>query len=106
MVSGILVVVADKGKTQYALIAIIPIALFLFLDSYYLALEKLFRKSYNAFIEKLHAGDVTASDLYVIAPSGSVARALLSSFSSFSIWPFYLGLLTMTLIAQVFVLGT
>ena len=38
LVSAILVIVADKGNPQYALIAIIPTALFLILDSYYLAL--------------------------------------------------------------------
>jgi hypothetical protein len=43
LVSAILVIVADKCKSQYALIAIVPIILFLVLDTYYLALERMFR---------------------------------------------------------------
>ena len=58
LVSAILVVVADKGKPRYALIAVIPTVLFLVLDCYYLALERMFRRSYNSFIDKLHQGEV------------------------------------------------
>ena len=43
LVSAVLVIVADKGKPDYAYISFIPILLFLFLDAYYLALEKGFR---------------------------------------------------------------
>lgn len=105
LVSAILVIVADKGKPQYALIAIIPTVLFLVLDSYYLALERMFRESYNLFIEKLHGGSVIASDLYAVSPSGSLAKTLFASFLSFSIWPFYLTLLAMIWIAKVVVIG-
>ncbi len=61
LVSAILVIVADKGKPHYALIGVIPTILFLVLDSYYLALEKMLRHSYNNFIEKLHTGEVSSS---------------------------------------------
>lgn len=47
LVSAILVVVADKGKPEYAWLALIPTVLFFALDAYYLALEKMFRLSYN-----------------------------------------------------------
>lgn len=40
IVSAILVLVADKGKPQHALIALLPTLLFLALDAYYLSLEK------------------------------------------------------------------
>ena len=45
IVSAILVVVADKGKPDYAYIAFIPTLLFFALDTYYLALEKGFRNT-------------------------------------------------------------
>jgi len=92
LVSAILVIVADKGKPNHALIAGIPTILFLVLDTYYLALERCFRESYNAFIEKLHTGQVQASDLYAVTPRGSVLRTFGASLLSFSIWPFYLTL--------------
>lgn len=104
LVSAILVIVADKGNPQYALIAVIPTVLFLNLDSYYLALERMFRQSYNGFIEKLHKGNVTASDLYVVSPSGNIFKTFSCSLWSFSFWPFYLTLLGMISIVEALLL--
>lgn len=95
LVAAILVIVADKGKPSYALIAAIPTLLFLVLDAYYLALERCFRASYNEFIDKVHSGRVVASDLYAVVPRGSLVKLLAQSLGSFSIWPFYLTLAVM-----------
>jgi hypothetical protein len=104
LVSAILVIVADKGKPDYALIAVVPTFLFLVLDMYYLALERCFRQSYNKFIEKLHAGRVIAADLYAVTPTGSVVNTFFKSLASFSIWPFYATLGAMIWIAKHFVI--
>lgn len=93
--SAVLILVARIEKPDYVLIALVPTVLFLLLDTYYLALERSFRASYNAFVEKLHKGDLTLSDLYIVAPTGSIPGRCLSSLSSFAIWPFYLTLLLM-----------
>ena len=69
--------------------------MFLLLDTYYLALERNFRKSYQTFVEKLHEGKPIANELYVVSPTGSIARQFLSSLLSFSIWLFYLTLALM-----------
>jgi len=100
LVSAILVVIADKGKPEFALLALIPTFLFLALDTYYLALEKMFRLSYNDFIDKLHRGKVIASDLYAVVPSGNMVKTIGMSMMSFSIWPFYVTLVVMILIAK------
>lgn len=105
LVSAILVIVADKGKPSYALIASVPTLLFLVLDAYYLALERCFRASYNGFIEKLHAGRVGAADLYAVTPTGSLVGAFFGSLSSFSIWPFYSTLGVMIWLAKRIVLA-
>ena len=89
LVAAILVIVADKGQPNYALIAGVPTLLFLVLDTYYLALEKCFRNSYNDFIGKVHAGRVVAADLSAVTPKGSLPKTLAQSLRSFSIWPFY-----------------
>lgn len=102
--SAILVLVADKSKPGYALIAFIPILLFMALDIYYLALEKRFRNSYNLFIDKLHRGQIESSDLHAIVPTGSSIRSLGASLLSFSIWPFYTTLLFMVLLAWNYVI--
>lgn len=103
LTSAILVLVADKSKPDYALIAFIPVLLFLALDAYYLALEKRFRNSYNSFIEKLHRKGITSADLYAIVPSGNATKALWAALKSFSVWPFYLTLVVMVLIAWKYV---
>ena len=91
LVAAILVLVARTGEPQHALIALVPTLLFLFLDSYYLALERAFIGSQNAFVRKLHRGELELADLYRVVPMGMgwrlVGRCLLGSVS---IWPFYL----------------
>ncbi len=101
--SAILVLVGDKSKPDYALIAFIPIFLFLSLDAYYLALERRFRNSYNSFIDKLHLKGIESTDLYAIIPSGSTLKAYGTALISFSIWPFYVLLMVMVLAAWKYV---
>ena len=103
LVAAILVLVARAGAPAYALLALIPAVLFLFLDAYYLALEQAFRRSYDAFVDKLHAGAVTLADLYVVKPGRPVRRQMLVSLRSTSVWPFYLALVVAILL--VWLLG-
>jgi hypothetical protein len=104
LVSAILVVVAQQGKPHFALLAIVPILLFGFLDTYYLSLEKRFRNAYNKFIDKLHGGEIKATDLYAIEPHGKVGQAVGEAILSPSIYPFYIVLLALVVIAM-FVIG-
>ena len=104
LVSAILVVVADKSKPQYALIALIPTFLFLVLDTYYLALEKGFRGSYNDFIKKLHSASLNSNDLFAVVPKGSIIKLFFKSLISFSVWPFYLTLFVMIFITKCLVI--
>ena len=92
LVAAILVLVARTDTTDYALLALIPALLFLFLDAYYLALEQVFRNSYNAFVRKLHNDEVKLSDLYIVRPNGPVNKQMLVSLRSTAVWPFYLAL--------------
>lgn len=96
IVSAVLVLVVRLEKPDYTLIALAPAFLFLFLDTYYLALERGFKASYEIFVEKLHAadGDIS-SDLYVVRLAGSVRSHFFQSLSSPAIWPFYLVLFLM-----------
>lgn len=104
LVSAILVIVADKSKPEFAWIAILPIVLFFCLDTYYLALEKGFRASYNTFIRKLHNGDIKPEDLYSILPEGNMSKHQIDSILSFSVWGFYLVLFVLVVIAKYVVL--
>ena len=98
LVAATLVLVARTGEPQHALIALVPTLLFLFLDAYYLALERAFIKSQNAFVRKLHRSELESADFYRVVPTGMglplIMRCLLGSMS---IWPFYL-LVTVTIL--------
>ena len=99
LVAAVLVLVARTGEPQHALIALIPALLFLFLDSYYLALERAFIASQNAFVDKLHKEELAPATVYRIAPTGMGPRLVLRCLSgSVSVWPFYL-LVTATVLA-------
>lgn len=106
LVSAILVVIADKDKPDYAWIALIPIFLFLLLDSYYLGQERNFRCIYNDFVKKLRDNTVEVSDLFVLKPPRglNVVTALFKAIFSFSIYPFYLTLLATVIIARYLIL--
>lgn len=84
----VVVMLLLSGRKDMPL-AFIPAVLFLILDTYYLALERAFRGSYNAFVRKLHEGEVALSDLYVVRPRGRIGRRFAQSLGSFAIWPFY-----------------
>ena len=90
IISAILVLGAGMAGFDHLWIAYVPLVLFLGLDMYYLALERRFRASYNAFLHKLRNGDITLVDLYEVTPAGSAARSWLATLGSVAIWPFYL----------------
>jgi len=104
LVSAILVILADKGRPQYALLALIPVLLFLALDTYYLGLERGFRNSYNSFIRKLHHQKLQPEDLFVVSPQGNMFKMFFSSLRSFSIWPFYGTLVAMIYVAKALII--
>ena len=90
LISAMLIVGAGMTAFDNLWIAYVPLVLFLCLDMYYLALERRFRASYNAFLRKLRSGDVTTSDLYEVKPVGSPVTSWVATLTSLSIWPFYL----------------
>lgn len=107
LVSAVVVIIADKGKPEFVWISIIPILLFLFLDSYYLSLEKRFRQKYNEFIRKLHDGSASVEDLYIVTPGRGVKVFLSAtglSLISLSVWPFYGLLAAMLFIVRYWLL--
>jgi len=104
LVSGILILVADKSRPELAWLALIPTVLFLALDAYYLALEKAFRSSYDIAVEKLHNDQLFPQDLYPISPQGNICRHQVDAIKSFSIWGFYVALIIMAALAKIFVI--
>ena len=105
LVAATLVLVARTGDSGHALIALAPTAMFFVLDTYYLSLERGFRRSYNTFVGKVHSGQALTSYLYIVGPSGSIPKGLLwAMFRSFSVLPFYLVVTATVLLAWRLVL--
>lgn len=89
LVSAILMLIAEKGKVELAPLALFPILLFFFLDTYYLALEQQFRNAYSQFIKDLHSGNLTIEKLYVIRADGKLPQTFSKALRSFSTFPVY-----------------
>ena len=105
IVSAILVLIADKGKPDYAFIALIPVVLFCLLDAYYLAQERAFRDIYNDFVTKLVNGNASVLDLFSLKPMKGfrVVGSMCAAIISFAVYPFY-GVLAGTLVVARFFL--
>lgn len=90
LISAVIVFASDKDRPDAIWIALIPLFLCMFLDSYYLGLERTFRDLYNSFVEKLVSGKAEDKDLFSLTPLAySFYRFTGKAFLSISIWPFY-----------------
>lgn len=105
IVSAIMVVVTEKGSAKAAVLAATPAIIFMFLDAYYLGLEKGFIGAYRTFVSKLHRGTIVPGDLYHVAPEGNVFIRSIQSLISFSVWGFYGGFLILILATHYLVLN-
>ena len=99
-----LILVERTGEPRHALIALVPTALFLVLDTYYLALERAFRNSYNTFVGKLHRGELVPLDIFSVKPSGMGWKLAWRCLGSVSILPFYLLLTGTVLLAWLLII--
>lgn len=106
IVSALFALSLEKGRPQAILVGFIPLALFCFLDAYYLSLEREFRNIYNSFIDDLHEGrDIEKKVYKLVPPNNCFAQHLHATFAqlrSFAILPFY-GLILAALILAYFV---
>jgi hypothetical protein len=80
----------EKNTASLILVALIPVVLFLALDTYYLTLEKLARKRFDEFSDKVRSGSIQRTDLFDVTPGKATFRETTSAACSLSIWPFYL----------------
>ena len=104
IVSAILVVVAGQERGELARITLVPIVLFLALDAYYLGLEKAFRASYIAFLRKLHSGEASPEDLYLVESEERQSAHQFEALKSFSVWGFYVTLIVLVELLRAMVL--
>jgi hypothetical protein len=108
IVAALLVLLADRGNVEFAAVAIVPIMLFFFLDSYYLHLERCFIGSYNKFLKHVREGTATDEELFKIAPPtglGTMCTGVGKSCLSVSVWPFYTTLLILCVAAAAHIMA-
>ena len=105
LVAATLVLIARTGEPRHALIALVPTLLFLFLDTYYLTLERAFRRSQSAFVAKLHENELKRTDIFKVVPAEMGRRLIVRSLlGSTSILPFYLSVTATVLLAWLVIL--
>lgn len=108
IISGIVVVSIDKKQPLAVIVAILPVLAFLFLDSYYLSLERAIRVIYNKTIDDLHTGTLTNNQLFLLKINSTWkhrSKETCKAFYSFSILPFYFIILAMIVIIYLILSG-
>lgn len=93
LVSAIIIIAASEQDSDYIWIASFPLMLFMFLDAYYLGLERRFIDSYNNIVENLHSNTFKTEDVFRITFKKGIfntVKATISALMSTSIYPFYL----------------
>ena len=101
IVAAVFILAVNTSIDGMALIALLPILLLGWLDTYYLGLERAFRRSYEDFVAAHHRGDDLAAMLYVLAPTKSQISSFRGCLRSLSIWPFYSALLVVTVVVTL-----
>ena len=99
LVSALLGLAGAAHVAGIATTALVPVVVFGFLDAMYLGQEKAYRDLYNSVVKKIQAGSYAPADLFDMrAPftAGHFWRAL----RSWSIFPVYLGLIAIYVVAK------
>ena len=98
MVAALLSLAGATHVPAIVTFALVPVVVFGFLDGMYLAQERAYRALYNDVVAAIRAGKYTLDNVYEArAPVGF--GDFLSALTSWSVYPVYLGLILVYLIA-------
>lgn len=103
IISAIVVLLIDKSKTNVFYITYLPLAMFYFLDCFYLGLERHFRNIYNEFIDRLDSDDFDFKMVYKLQGPKKLLKKIgltVCGTWSFSTTPFYVIIATLVFIVQ------
>jgi len=79
--------------------ALVPVAIFGFLDTMYLAQEKAYRELYGRIVGKVRDGSYAVADTFE-ARAKLRPSLVLSALGSWSVWPVYGGLVAVYVVAR------
>ena len=95
---AILALTVRTGESYYALVAAVATVCFYLLDTYYQAIERSIRISYDTFVSKLHRGDLEPDHLFRIDALGVGRHLIFKIMNSASLGMFYISILFITLV--------
>lgn len=96
LVTALLALAFSQGENMQQVsllrLALVPVTMFLFLDAFYLSLDRHFIKEYADIVSAWQSGTLKREDLFMInlSPAGAWRfTETLAAFTSYSIFPFY-----------------
>ena len=100
------ILIAIKELKNYWWVGFIITIICMLMDNYYLAFERMYRKKYNRFIEKLNKGLIDELEIYNMNPRNTdlkyeVLAEMLEAAKSFSIIGYYILFMIITILFKV-----
>jgi hypothetical protein len=99
LVSGLLSLAGATHVTALATVALLPVCVFGFLDTMYLAQERAYRELYREIVKKIRDGQYGREEMFRDSAPILFVNAL-QAFTSWAIWPVYLGLIGIYIAAR------
>ena len=101
----ITILVGIEKYSPYWWIGLIIAFIGLIMDTYYLAFEKMYRKKYNNFVNKLNEGKMDVKEIYDMNPKNTdlkyeVLAHMLEAVTSFSVTGFYILFVGITILLK------
>ena len=89
LVAASLILASRLGEPRSALVALIPAVMLMGLDTYYLWLERDFRRAHEQFTCNLHSGALRSSELFEMRRISSGLGGFALCLRSWAVWPFH-----------------
>lgn len=101
----ITILIAIKELKTYWWIGLIIVFVGILMDTYYLALEKMYRRKYNDFVDILNDGHVDEKAIYNMNPKSTYLKyelfaVMLEAVKSFSVIGFYILFIGITILLK------
>lgn len=99
------ILIAIKELNGYWWGGLIIAVVGMIMDTYYLALERMYRKKYNVFVDKLNNGQIDVKEIYKMNPKSTdlkyeVFAVILEAITSFSVTGFYILFIGITILLK------
>lgn len=99
------ILIAIKELNAYWWVGIIIAVVGMIMDTYYIAFERMYRKKYNVFVDKLNNREIDEKEIYKMNPKSTdlkyeVFAVILEAITSFSVIGFYIIFIGITILLK------